>query len=108
MSVRVSFAWYDLWVGAYIDRKNRVLYVCPLPCVLITVTVPALSTDASNGHVSERAGTAGTQPWPGGISNLDGKPIVARTVCSCGKLFPEDGGAEGVCECCSGCAGGAS
>lgn len=35
--VSVKFAWYDLWVGAYIDRKNRVLYVCPLPCILVTV-----------------------------------------------------------------------
>jgi hypothetical protein len=24
--------------------------------------------------------------------------------CSCGKPFSEDGGAEGVCECCTGCA----
>lgn len=29
----------------------------------------------------------------------------ATILCSCGKPFPEDGGAEGVCECCSGCAG---
>lgn len=35
MSVR--FAWYDLWIGAYWDRKSRVLYVCPLPMLLITV-----------------------------------------------------------------------
>lgn len=33
--MRVFFAWYDLWVGAYWDRKNRVLYVCPLPCIVI-------------------------------------------------------------------------
>lgn len=26
------------------------------------------------------------------------------TNCSCGKAAPEDGGREGVCECCSGCA----
>ncbi len=26
---RVKFAWYDLWVGAYIDRAARVLYICP-------------------------------------------------------------------------------
>lgn len=32
----ISFAWYDLWVGAYWDRKQRVLYVCPLPMLLIT------------------------------------------------------------------------
>jgi len=33
--VRVSFlfAWYDMWIGAYWDRKNRMLYVMPLPMV---------------------------------------------------------------------------
>lgn len=35
--IKVKFAWYDLWIGAYIDRKNRVLYACPLPCLLIEV-----------------------------------------------------------------------
>lgn len=33
---RVSFAWYDLWVGAYVDRKTGVWYFCPLPTLLIT------------------------------------------------------------------------
>lgn len=37
MKVKLSFAWYDLWVGAYWDRKNRVLYVCPVPMVLVTI-----------------------------------------------------------------------
>lgn len=27
------FAWYDLWVGAYWDRKNRKLYLLPIPCI---------------------------------------------------------------------------
>lgn len=35
--VSVAFAWYDLWVGAYWDCKRRVLYVCPLPTLLLTV-----------------------------------------------------------------------
>lgn len=35
MSVRVKFAWYDLWVGVFVDRKTRTLYVCPLPCLLL-------------------------------------------------------------------------
>ena len=25
------FAWYDLWIGFYWDRKNHVLYVLPIP-----------------------------------------------------------------------------
>ena len=33
----VRFAWYDLWIGAYWDRKQRVLYVCPLPTLLVTI-----------------------------------------------------------------------
>jgi hypothetical protein len=34
--VKFSFAWYDLWVGFYVDRRYRRLYVCPLPCLLFT------------------------------------------------------------------------
>ncbi len=33
MSVRPLFAWYDLWIGAFWDRKSKRLYVLPLPCV---------------------------------------------------------------------------
>lgn len=40
MKVRVRFAWYDLWIGAYWDRKARVLYVCPLPMLLIEIGRP--------------------------------------------------------------------
>lgn len=32
--MRVAFKWYDLWVGAFWDRRARVLYVCPLPCIV--------------------------------------------------------------------------
>jgi hypothetical protein len=35
--VRLRFAWYDLWVGAYIDRAKRVIYICPLPTLLVEV-----------------------------------------------------------------------
>lgn len=32
-----SFAWYDLWVGLYVDWEKRTLYCCPLPCCLIKI-----------------------------------------------------------------------
>lgn len=27
------FAWYDLWVGVFWDRRSRKLYVLPIPCI---------------------------------------------------------------------------
>jgi hypothetical protein len=40
MKVKVSFAWYDMWVGVFIDRAKRTVYICPLPCLLITIKRP--------------------------------------------------------------------
>lgn len=37
---RVIFAWYDLWVGAFYDRKRRVLYILLVPCVGIEWRLP--------------------------------------------------------------------
>lgn len=42
MTIRPIFAWYDLWVGAYYDRRNRRLYVLPVPCLGVVVDVPTL------------------------------------------------------------------
>lgn len=39
--IRPFFRWYDLWVGAYWDRANRTLYVCPLPMIGVKVVVSA-------------------------------------------------------------------
>ncbi len=33
MKVGLVAAWYDLWIGAYYDRKAARLYVLPLPCL---------------------------------------------------------------------------
>ena len=37
MKIRPIFAWYDLWVGIYIDRENRRVYVLPVPCFGIVI-----------------------------------------------------------------------
>lgn len=39
MSVRLMFAWYDLWVGVFIDRPKRRVYIFPLPCVGLVITL---------------------------------------------------------------------
>lgn len=31
----VAFAWFDLWVGLYVDHAAGVLYWCPVPMVVV-------------------------------------------------------------------------
>lgn len=37
MSISFFFRWYDLWIGAYVDTKNKAIYICPIPCFGIKV-----------------------------------------------------------------------
>lgn len=37
MRVRLIFAWYDLWVGVFIDRPKRRVYVFLVPMLGIVI-----------------------------------------------------------------------
>lgn len=37
MTIKLLFAWYDLWIGFYYDRKNKSLYIFPIPMVGIVI-----------------------------------------------------------------------
>jgi hypothetical protein len=34
---KLSFAWYDLWIGLFTDTNRRKLYICLIPTLLITI-----------------------------------------------------------------------
>lgn len=36
--LKVSFAWYDLWIGLFVDTNKKKLYFCPIPTLLFTLT----------------------------------------------------------------------
>ncbi len=36
-TVKLSFAWYDLWIGLFIDTDKRKIYICLIPTLLITI-----------------------------------------------------------------------
>jgi hypothetical protein len=38
MRVKVIFAWYDFWVGAFWDRRNRRLYLFPMPMLGLVIS----------------------------------------------------------------------
>src|SRR4051812_45988377 len=56
MKLTPFFRWFDLWVGAYVDTKNRALYVCPLPMLGVKVELtPKWTAYAEGLHVYHRS-----------------------------------------------------
>lgn len=45
MKVQLIFAWYDLWVGVFWDRKNRWLYIFLLPTVGVILKFPSVEEE---------------------------------------------------------------
>ncbi len=31
MKIRLVFAWYDIWIGLFIDKPKRAIYIFPVP-----------------------------------------------------------------------------
>ena len=35
--IKFMLKWYDIWIGLFIDRSNRYVYICPLPMVVFRI-----------------------------------------------------------------------
>ncbi len=40
MKIKIFWAWYDAWIGAYWNKDKRILYICPLIFVVIAISIP--------------------------------------------------------------------
>ena len=38
MKIKLFFRWYDLWVGIYIDKKGKSVYIIPFPTIGIKIS----------------------------------------------------------------------
>jgi hypothetical protein len=41
MIIRPIFAWYDIWVGVFIDRPKCLIYIFPVPCLGVVISFGA-------------------------------------------------------------------
>jgi len=37
IDVKLFFAWYDFWIGAYYDKDNRRLYLILIPMIVLSI-----------------------------------------------------------------------
>lgn len=35
--ITIAFNWRDLWVGGYISKDKRTVFICPIPCIVIGI-----------------------------------------------------------------------
>ena len=37
LKISCKFAWYDLWIGAFVDVRKKIIYVCLIPTFPIVI-----------------------------------------------------------------------
>lgn len=56
MKISLLFAWYDIWIGVYWDRKAHWLYILPIPtCGIILKFAPGEYTHLLKGEAGTGA-----------------------------------------------------
>ena len=73
MSITFRFCWYDLWVGAYYDRKARAWYICPLPCCVFRIGEKEAWREKNEDCEAGRKGAAASL---GGSGTVRGCPVT--------------------------------
>lgn len=60
LQVKMMFAWFDIWLGAYIDTKERAIYVCIIPMLPIKISIETyLVCESCGGEMHKAAHNTG-------------------------------------------------
>jgi hypothetical protein len=92
MKVRFIFAWYDLWIGAYWDRRNRRLYILPLPTIGIVIQFRQTCEQLGHEWIS-----CGGRPCPKNLTTECSQTVYACR--RCGAVDYGEPGGPGAMEC---------
>jgi hypothetical protein len=57
------FAWFDLWVGGYVDMKKKILYVCPLPCCVFQFWFEQVAVATGDQHEDYHTNLMGSEMY---------------------------------------------
>jgi len=39
IKIKPFFRWYDLWIGIFIDTKNKCVYIIPIPTLGLKISL---------------------------------------------------------------------
>jgi hypothetical protein len=92
MKIKLVFAWYDLWIGAYWDRRNRRLYVLPLPTIGIVIQFRQACDHLGHEWIS-----CGGRACPKGLDSECSQTVYSCK--RCGVMDYGDPGGPGAAEC---------
>lgn len=42
MKIKIFFAWYDFWIGVYINKEAMEVYICIIPCIVIKIWLKSM------------------------------------------------------------------
>ncbi len=45
VKAKLFFAWYDIWIGIFIDRKNHAIYIILIPTLGIKIWISPVLRD---------------------------------------------------------------
>lgn len=52
--VKFIFAWYDMWIGVFVDTKKKRVYILPIPTLGIVIQYGNENTEESS-NLQKRA-----------------------------------------------------